>query len=77
MQDEEVYFDGGPHYGDLLVNLAFGLSVLWLPISLASLFRALNLRYRFTSSRFSLLSSIGDVNRKDFPYSVSIEACAA
>lgn len=65
-----MFFDGGPHFGDLAVNLVFGMTVLWLPITFAALFRGLNLRYRFTEKRITIMSSLGDVQRQDFPYSV-------
>eukprot|EP00270_Netrium_digitus_P014496 TRINITY_DN4927_c0_g1_i4.p1 TRINITY_DN4927_c0_g1~~TRINITY_DN4927_c0_g1_i4.p1 ORF type:complete len:230 (-),score=43.42 TRINITY_DN4927_c0_g1_i4:261-911(-) len=65
---EVVYFDGGPHVGDLVVNLIFGLTAVWLPLTLASVFRSLFLRYRFTSSRVTTLSGLGEDERKDFSY---------
>jgi hypothetical protein len=41
MAQEQVFFDGGPHWGDLAVNLVFGISVLWLPLTLAAVARGL------------------------------------
>jgi hypothetical protein len=41
MAKEQVFFDGGPHWGDLAVNLVFGISVLWLPLTLAAVARGL------------------------------------
>eukprot|EP00245_Coleochaete_scutata_P016596 TRINITY_DN7818_c0_g1_i1.p1 TRINITY_DN7818_c0_g1~~TRINITY_DN7818_c0_g1_i1.p1 ORF type:complete len:234 (+),score=40.31 TRINITY_DN7818_c0_g1_i1:90-791(+) len=67
---EVVYFDGGPHVGDLVVNLVFGLSVLWLPLTLASVARAFFLRYRFTNKRVTVLSGLTGDDRKDFSYAV-------
>eukprot|EP00271_Cylindrocystis_brebissonii_P010231 TRINITY_DN26365_c0_g1_i1.p1 TRINITY_DN26365_c0_g1~~TRINITY_DN26365_c0_g1_i1.p1 ORF type:complete len:243 (-),score=43.44 TRINITY_DN26365_c0_g1_i1:1257-1985(-) len=67
--EEEVFFDGGPHYGDLVINLVFGLTLVWLPLTLASVFRCLNLRYRFTNKRFTIISGLSDGEQRDFPYS--------
>lgn len=67
---EEIFFDGGPHFGDLLSNLIFGLSFLWLPLTLAAVFRALFLRYRFTNLRVTILSGLIGNDRKDFSYKV-------
>ena len=68
---QEVYFDGGPHYGDLILNLALGITGVWMPLTLAAIFRCLFLRYRFTNKRFTLLSGLSDSERRDFDYSVS------
>ncbi|MCO5608235.1 hypothetical protein L7F22_062441 [Adiantum nelumboides] len=67
---EEVFFDGGPHIGDLLANLLFGLTLLWLPLTLASVFRCLFLRYRFTNLRVTVMSGLTGSDRKDFSYKV-------
>lgn len=67
---EQVFFDGGPHIGDLLANLAFGFTLLWLPLTLAAVFRALFLRYRFTNLRVTVVSGLAGGDRKDFSYDV-------
>ncbi|XP_020188843.2 uncharacterized protein [Aegilops tauschii subsp. strangulata] len=66
---ETVFFDGGAHYGDLAANLVLGLTLLWLPLTLASVSRALLLRYRFTSRRVTVISGLSGDDRTDFPYS--------
>eukprot|EP00897_Mesotaenium_endlicherianum_P007004 jgi/Mesen1/6331/ME000328S05614 len=70
---EEVFFDGGPHFGDLASNLVFGLTGVWLPLTLAAVTRALFLRYRFTNKRVTVMSTLGDNERKDFPYSAVVD----
>lgn len=67
---ETVYFDGGAHYGDLLANLVLGLTILWLPLTLAAVSRAFNLRYRFTNLRVTVISGITGEDRSDFSYKV-------
>lgn len=67
---QTVFFDGGTHWGDFLLNLSLGFTGVWLPVTLTSLFRALNLRYRFTDRRFTIMSSLDAADRRDYPYSV-------
>ncbi|CAD6202295.1 unnamed protein product [Miscanthus lutarioriparius] len=66
---ETVFFDGGAHYGDLAANLLLGLTLLWLPLTLAAASRAFILRYRFTSRRVTVVSGLSGADRTDFPYS--------
>lgn len=68
-ETETVFFDGGAHYGDLVANLVLGLTLLWLPLTLAAVSRALLLRYRFTSRRVTVISGLSGDDRTDFPYS--------
>ncbi|CAM0871513.1 unnamed protein product [Alopecurus aequalis] len=68
-EGETVFFDGGAHFGDLAANLVLGLTLLWLPLTLASVSRALLLRYRFTSRRVTVISGLSGDERTDFPYS--------
>ncbi|KAJ3673784.1 hypothetical protein LUZ60_005776 [Juncus effusus] len=65
---EQIYFDGGAHYGDLLSNLLLGFTLLWLPLTLAAVSRALYLRYRFTNKRVTVISGFTGQDRSDFPY---------
>jgi hypothetical protein len=66
---ETVFFDGGAHYSDLAANLLLGLTLLWLPLTLAAVSRAFLLRYRFTSRRVTVVSGLSGADRTDFPYS--------
>ena len=36
---EEVYFEGPPHRGDLVANIALGATLLWLPLTFAAIGR--------------------------------------
>ncbi|KAL1317452.1 hypothetical protein HN51_069549 [Arachis hypogaea] len=67
---EIIFFDGGAHYGDLLANLLLGFTLLWLPLTLAAVSRAFNLRYRFTNLRVTVISGLTGQDRSDFSYSV-------
>ena len=55
--DEKVYFDGPPSRGDLAVNVLLGATLLWLPLTFASVGRAVWLRYRITDKRVSIIST--------------------
>ncbi|KAK1302064.1 hypothetical protein QJS10_CPB12g01172 [Acorus calamus] len=66
--EERIFFDGGPHYGDLVANLLLGFTLLWLPLTLAAIPRAFFLRYRFTDRRVTVLSGLTGQDRSDFPY---------
>lgn len=68
--EEEVFFDGGAHYGDLLANLIFGFTLLWTPLTVAAVFRAMFLRYRFTNLRVTVISGLTGSDRRDFTYAV-------
>ena len=67
---ETIFFDGGAHYGDLLANLLLGFTLLWLPLTLAAVSRAFNLRYRFTNLRVTVISGLTGQDRSDFSYNV-------
>ncbi|XP_050212731.1 uncharacterized protein LOC126664400 [Mercurialis annua] len=67
---ETIFFDGGAHYGDLLANLILGFTLLWLPLTLAAVSRALFLRYRFTNLRVTVISGFTGEDRSDFSYKV-------
>eukprot|EP00850_Spirogloea_muscicola_P021786 SM000262S09865 [mRNA] locus=s262:30735:31907:+ [translate_table: standard] len=73
LDEEDIYFDGGPHYGDLVVNLLFGLTGIWLPFTIASIFRSLFLRYRFTNKRVTIQSGFGEDDQRDFSYASIVD----
>jgi hypothetical protein len=66
---EEVYYDGGPHIGDLIVNLLVGLSIVGLPLTVGAIVRALWLRYRITDRRLSVTGGWMGRDRVDVIYS--------
>jgi hypothetical protein len=69
-EKEEVFFDGGAHYGDLVANVIFGFTLLWMPLTVAAVFRAMFLRYRFTNLRVTVISGLTGSDRRDFSYAV-------
>jgi len=55
--DEVTYYEGKPATGDLAVNIALGATLLWLPLTLASVGRYIYLKYKFTDKRFMIEST--------------------
>jgi Bacterial PH domain len=66
---EEVYYEGGPHVGDLIINVLLGLTVICLPLSVGAIVRALWLRYRITDRRISITGGWMGRDRSDVIYS--------
>ncbi|KAK7407351.1 hypothetical protein VNO78_09198 [Psophocarpus tetragonolobus] len=67
---ESIFFDGGAHYGDLVANLVLGLTLVWLPLTVAAVSRAMYVRYRFTNLRVTVISGLTGQDRSDFTYTV-------
>jgi len=66
---EDVYYEGGPHIGDLIFNLLLGLTLIFLPLTVGAIVRALWLRFRITSRRISVTGGWMGRDRADLIYS--------
>lgn len=66
---EEVYFEGGPHIGELILNVLLGFTVICLPLTVGAIVRALWLRYRITDRRISVTGGWMGRDRSDLIYS--------
>lgn len=66
---EEVFYEGGPAVGDLIINLLLGLTVVGIPLTVGAIVRALWLRYRITNRRVSVTSGWMGNDRTDIIYS--------
>lgn len=66
---EEVYFEGGPHIGDLILNILLGFTVICIPLTIGAIVRALWLRYRITDRRISVTGGWMGRDRSDIIYS--------
>lgn len=66
---EDVYYEGGPHIGDLVLNLLLGFTVICLPLTVGAIVRAIWLRYRFTNRRISVTGGWMGRSRTDIVYS--------
>lgn len=54
---ETVHFESGPHLGDAGVNVALGVTLVWLPLTIAALGRAAFVKYRFTDRRLTVATT--------------------
>ncbi|KJH72243.1 PH domain-containing protein [Aliterella atlantica] len=66
---EEVYYEGGPHIGELIFGLLLGLTIVALPLSIGAIVRALWLRYRITNRRITVTGGWLGRDRTDIIYS--------
>jgi hypothetical protein len=66
---EEVYFEGGPHVGDLITNILLGFTVLGLPLTVGAIVRSLWLRFRITDRRVTVIGGWMGRDRTDIIYS--------
>lgn len=66
---EEIYYEGGPHIGDLILNLLIGLTVIGIPLTVGAIVRALWLRFRITDRRVTVMGGWMGRDRTDVIYS--------
>ena len=53
--NEEVFYEGGPAKGDLIINLLAGFTLLGLPFTFAAIVRSLWLRFTMTNKRITIV----------------------
>jgi hypothetical protein len=70
---EDVYYEGGPHIGDLLFNILLAFTVICIPLTVGAIVRALWLRYRITDRRISVTGGWRGGDRTDIIYSEIIK----
>jgi hypothetical protein len=70
---EEVYYEGGPHVGDLIFNILLAFTVICIPLTVGAIVRALWLRYRITDRRISVIGGWRGRQRTDIIYSEVIK----
>lgn len=56
-EGEELHWEGTPHRGDLVTNLALGATLLWLPLTAAAVGRGAFIKFRFTDKRVSVITA--------------------
>jgi hypothetical protein len=66
---EEVFFEGGPHSGDLVLNSFIGATLVGLPLFVGALVRKLWVHYRITNRRITVIGGWGGKERSDVIYS--------
>ncbi len=70
---EEVYFESGPHVGDLIFNILLAFTVICIPLTVGAIVRALWLRYRITDRRICVTGGWMGRERTDIIYSEVIK----
>jgi hypothetical protein len=66
---EDVFYEGGPHVGDLIINILLAFTVICIPLTVGAIVRALWLRYRITDRRISVTGGWQGRDRTDIVYS--------
>ena len=54
ISSEEIFYEGGPASGDLVINLLAGFTLVGLPFTFGALVRAFWVRYKITTRRISV-----------------------
>lgn len=65
---ENTFYEGGPHIGDLIINILLGFTVICLPLTVGAIVRALWLRYKITDRRISITGGWMGRDRTDVIY---------
>lgn len=65
---ETTYYEGGPHIGDLIINILLWFTVICLPLTVAAVVRAIWLRYKITDRRISVTGGWMGRDRTDIVY---------
>lgn len=65
---EEVFYEGGPHIGDLIIGVILSLFVITIPLTIGSIVRALWVRYRISNRRISVTGGWLGRDRLDVVY---------
>ena len=66
--NEEVYYEGAPHIGDLIISLLMSIFVITIPFGIAAIARALWVRYRITNRRITVTGGWRGQTRTDIVY---------
>jgi nitrogen fixation protein len=66
--NEEVYYEGAPHIGDLIISLLMSVFVITIPFGIAAIARALWVRYRITNRRITVTGGWRGQTRTDIVY---------
>jgi nitrogen fixation protein len=66
--NEEIFYEGGPHIGDLVIGILAGIFIITIPITVGAIVRALWLRYTITSRRVTITGGWLGRDRCDIVY---------
>ena len=70
---EDIFYEGGPAIGDLIINLIAGITLIGLPFTFGALVRALWVRYKITTRRISVTGGWLGRDKTQIVYSQIIE----
>jgi hypothetical protein len=71
---EETFYEGGPHIGDLIFHLFLSVFIVFIPLAVGSVVRAIWLRYKITDRRISVIGGWMGKDRTDLVYSEITDA---
>jgi hypothetical protein len=71
---EETFYEGGPHIGDLLFHILLSIFIVFIPLAVGSIVRAIWLRYKITDRRISVIGGWMGKDRTDLVYSEITDA---
>jgi Bacterial PH domain len=71
---EETFYEGGPHIGDLIFHIFLSIFVVFIPLAVGSIVRAIWLRYKITDRRISVIGGWMGKDRTDLVYSEITDA---
>ena len=71
---ETSFYKGGPHIGDLLFHLILSIFIVFIPLAVGAIVRAIWLRYDITDRRISVIGGWMGRDRTDLVYSEIIDA---
>jgi hypothetical protein len=71
---EETFYEGGPHIGDLIFHLFLSVFIVFIPLAVGSIVRAIWLRYEITDRRISVIGGWMGKDRTDLVYSEITDA---
>ena len=71
--NEDIFYEGGPALGDLLINLLAGITLIGLPFTFGALVRALWVRYKITTRRISVTGGWLGRDKTQIVYSQIVE----
>ncbi len=71
---EETFYEGGPHIGDLLFNIFLAAFVVFIPLTVGAIARAVWLRFKITDRRVSVVGGWMGRERTDIIYADIVDA---
>ncbi len=71
---EETFYEGGPHIGDLIFNLLLATFIIFIPLTVGAIVRAIWLRFKITDRRVSVVGGWMGKERTDIVYAEIVDA---